>query len=98
MVENANAGAAVPGAAVARLSNDSTAEDSVTAANGQGSAKRRCPGCARKCTKFVRVQGWHAERATLLCKRCASGLIIVGGRVARLKLAPEVKGTAEARP
>jgi hypothetical protein len=96
MAGNANARRA-PGAAAARLSNDA-AENSVTAANGQGGAKRPCPRCARKCAKFVAVQGWHAGRATLLCKRCAGGLIIVGGRVARLKLAPEVKGTLEARP
>jgi hypothetical protein len=98
MAQNAHAGAAVPGAAVARLSNDSTAEDSASLTNGQRVAKRRCPGCARKCAKFVAVQGWHAGRARLLCKRCAGGLIIHRGRVAGLKLAPEVKGTAEARP
>ena len=97
MAQNAHAGAAVPGAAVARLSNDA-AENSARLANGQGAAKRRCPGCARKCTKFVRVQGWHAGRATLLCKRCAGGLIILRGRVAGLKRAPEVKGTLEACP
>jgi hypothetical protein len=96
MDTNANARRA-PGAAGC-LAEHFAAQDSASLTNGQGVAKRRCPGCARKCTKFVRVQGWHAGRATLLCKRCAGGLIIVGGRVARLKLAPEVKGTLEARP
>ena len=75
-----------------------TAEDSATIANGQGAAKRRCPGCARKCTKFARVWGWHAGREALLCKRCTAGLIILRGHVAGLKLAPEFKGTPEARP
>ena len=60
--------------------------------------RRRCPGCARKCTKLVCVQGWHAGRETLLCKRCTGGLIMLRGRVAGLKLAPEFKGSPEARP
>ena len=85
-------------AAVGCSGNDSTAENSLLPTTGQGGAKRPCPGCARKCTKFVRVQGWHAGRETLLCKRCAGGLIILRGRVAGLKLAPEVKGALEARP
>ena len=34
----------------------------------------------------------------MLCRRCAAGLILLHGRVAGLKLAPEVKGTLEARP
>jgi hypothetical protein len=97
MDTNANARWA-PGAAVGCSGNDSTAENSSLLTNGQGGAKRPCPGCARKCTQFVCVQGWQAGRATLLCKRCAGGLIILYGRVAGLKLAPEVKGTPEARP
>ena len=89
---------AAPRAAVDQLERAITAEDNAKPRAGQVAAKRRCPGCARKGTNFVRVQGWHAGRETLLCKRCASGLIILRGRVAGLKLAPEVKGTLEARP
>ena len=96
MAENANARRA-PGAAVGCSGNDSTAKNSATIATGQGAA-RRCPGCARKCTRLVCVQGWHAGREALLCKRCTAGLIILRGRVAGLKLAPEVKDTREARP
>ena len=90
-----------PGGGVSAVScsgNDSAPENTNTALNPQAAAKRRCPGCARRCTKLVCVLGWHAGRATLLCKRCAGGLIILHGRVAGLKLAPEVKGTLEARP
>ena len=32
------------------------------------------------------------------CPGCAAGLIILRGHVAGVKLAPEVKGTLEARP
>ncbi len=90
-----------PGGGVSAVNcsgNDSAAENTNTALNGQAAAKRRCPGCARKCTKFVCVEGWHAGRATLLCKRCAGGLILFHGHVAGLKRAPEVKDTREARP
>jgi hypothetical protein len=81
--------AADPAAAVISLDEKIAVEDTNTARNPQAAAKRRCPGCARKCTKFVYVDGWHAGRATLLCKRCAAGLIIVRGRAVGLKLAPE---------
>ena len=35
------------------------------------------------------MSGWHAGREALLCKRCTAGLILLDGRVAGLKLAPE---------
>jgi hypothetical protein len=97
MAGNAHARAADPGAAIS-LDETFAAENSASLTNGQGAAKRRCPGCARKCTKFARVWGWHDGRATLLCKRCAGGLIMLRGHVAGLKLAPEVKDTLGARP
>ena len=96
MAGNAHARAADPGAAGC-LAEHVAAQDNVMQTIGQGAEKRRCPGCARNCSKFVRVRGWHAGRATALCKRCASGLILLHGHVAGLKRAPEVQGTLEAR-
>jgi hypothetical protein len=59
--------------------------------------KTRCPGCARLCTRLVPVRGWHDRRETLLCKRCASGLILDRGRIRALKLRPE-NSRVEAQP
>lgn len=98
MAENAHRRAGDPAAAGCCSGNDSTAKNSPLPTTGQGAANRRCPGCARRCTKLVPVEGWHTGRATLLCKRCAAGLIILHGRVAGLKLAQEVKETLGARP
>ena len=79
--QNAHARAADPGVAVSCSGNDSPAENTNNALKPQAAAERCCcPGCARKCTKLVCLEGWHAGRATLLCKRCAAGLIIVRGR------------------
>jgi hypothetical protein len=74
-------------AAVISLDETIAAEDSAAPANGQ--AKRRCPGCARKCTKLVPVRGWQDGRETLICKRCAGGLILIGDRCRGLKLRPD---------
>jgi hypothetical protein len=73
------------------LDEQITIEDSANTNNGQVAAKSRCPGCARKCRKFVPVHGWAAGREALICERCAAGLILDRGHVTGLKLRPEAR-------